>query len=154
MSARSPACRERLAHDIRNHSLAWSIAWADRAEIDSLNILNATMLAMRRAILGLAVVPGCVYVDGNRLPELRFHRHSIAGKAVIDGDAKIAAISAASILAKTARDDIMARLDRIYPEYAFARHKGYATAMHRDRLRTHGPCGEHRTSFAPAKGQA
>ncbi len=147
----SPRERDRLANDIRRHSLAWSVAWADTAEIDALNILNATMLAMRRAILGLRVQPGSVLVDGNRLPSLRFDNRRISGEAIVGGDARIPAISAASILAKTVRDEIMIGMDRLYPEYAFSRHKGYGTAVHRERLLTHGPCEQHRRSFAPVR---
>ena len=143
--------RARLADDIRRHSLAWSVAWADAAEIDALNILNATMLAMRRAILGLRVQPGSVLVDGNRLPSLKFEGRSISGEAVVGGDARIPAISAASILAKTVRDDIMVDMDRLYPQYEFGRHKGYGTAVHRERLVEHGPCQLHRRSFAPVR---
>ncbi len=143
--------RARLAEDIRQHSLAWAVAWADAAEIDALNILNATMLAMRRAILGLNVRPGSVLVDGNRLPSLDFDDRSITGEAIVGGDARIPAISAASILAKTVRDDIMVDMDRLYPQYEFGRHKGYGTAVHRERLVEHGPCQLHRRSFAPVR---
>ncbi len=143
--------RVRLAGEIRARSMAWSVAWADPAEIDALNILEATLLAMRRAILGLRVVPTRVQVDGNRLPRLRFGERVIDGEAVVGGDDRIAAISAASILAKTVRDGMMLELDRIYPCYEFARHKGYGTAVHRERLREFGPCREHRFTFAPLK---
>ncbi len=145
--------RDRLALEIRGSSLAWSVAWADRAEIDALNILHATMLAMRRAILGLRIFPVAVQVDGNRLPDLRFHERSVDGSAIVGGDAQIPAISAASILAKTTRDRIMVAMDELYPDYAFAQHKGYGTEMHRDRLREHGPCAEHRRSFAPVRAR-
>ncbi len=143
--------RDQLELRIRADAVASSVAWADRAEIDTLNILAATMLAMRRAILGLAVMPVAVQVDGNRLPNLHFHDRQVHGIAIVGGDADIPAISAASILAKTARDRIMVGLDRLYPDYAFAQHKGYGTEMHRDRLREHGPCGEHRRCFAPVR---
>ena len=143
--------RARLADEIRARSMAWSVAWADPAEIDALNILEATLLAMRRAILGLRVLPTHVQVDGNRLPRLRFGDRTIDGEAVVGGDDRIAAISAASILAKTVRDGIMVELDRVYPCYEFARHKGYGTAVHRERLREFGPCREHRFTFAPLK---
>ena len=106
---------------------------------------------MRRAILGLRVVPTRVQVDGNRLPKLRFGDRIIDGEAVVGGDDRIAAISAASILAKTVRDGMMMELDRVYPCYEFARHKGYGTAVHRERLREFGPCREHRFTFAPLK---
>ncbi len=145
------AARERIAARIRSESLAWSVAWADCAEIDCLNILGATMLAMRRAILGLAVVPGALQIDGNRLPNLRFYERQLDGDAVVRGDASVPAISAASILAKTARDGIMVRMDALYPDYAFAQHKGYATAMHRNKLHELGPCNLHRRSFAPVR---
>ena len=147
----SAAARERLEGEILAGALAYSVAWADRAEIDALNILRATMLAMRRAIIGLAVRPAAVQVDGNRLPNLCFNAYQIDGSAIVGGDATVAAISAASILAKTARDRMMVEMDRLYPHYAFAQHKGYGTEMHRDRLRKHGPCAEHRRSFAPVR---
>ena len=143
--------RIQLAGEIRARSMAWSVAWADPAEIDALNILEATLLAMRRAILGLRVVPTRVQVDGNRLPRLRFGERFIDGEAIVGGDDRIAAISAASILAKTVRDGMMIELDRVYPCYEFARHKGYGTAVHRERLREFGPCREHRFTFAPLK---
>ncbi len=143
--------RAQLADEIRARSMAWSVAWADPAEIDALNILEATLLAMRRAILGLRVMPTYVQVDGNRLPKLRFGDRIIDGEAIVGGDDRIAAISAASILAKTVRDGIMVELDRVYPCYEFARHKGYGTAVHRERLREFGPCREHRFTFAPLK---
>jgi ribonuclease HII len=143
--------RTQLADEIRVRSVAWSVAWADPAEIDALNILEATLLAMRRAILGLRVVPTRVEVDGNRLPKLRFGDRIIDGEAFVGGDDRIAAISAASILAKTVRDGMMMELDRVYPCYEFARHKGYGTAVHRERLREFGPCREHRFTFAPLK---
>jgi ribonuclease HII len=143
--------RTQLADEIRVRSVAWSVAWADPAEIDALNILEATLLAMRRAILGLRIVPTRVEVDGNRLPKLRFGDRIIDGEAFVGGDDRIAAISAASILAKTVRDSMMMELDRVYPCYEFARHKGYGTAVHRERLREFGPCREHRFTFAPLK---
>ena len=147
----SVARRERLDCEIRDSALAYAIAWADRAEIDALNVLGATMLAMRRAIIGLVVRPRAVQVDGNRLPDLCFHGYRIDGVAIVGGDATVSAISAASILAKTARDRMMVEMDSLYPHYAFAQHKGYGTQMHRDRLRKHGPCAEHRRSFAPVR---
>lgn len=147
----SAAVRERLATEICQSSVAWAIGWADRAEIDSLNILYATMLAMRRAVLGLAITPAAVLVDGNRLPCLDFHTRRLRGRAIVRGDAKIAAISAASILAKTARDAMMVEMDRLYPDYAFAQHKGYGTKVHRERLLRHGPCTQHRQSFTLKK---
>lgn len=143
------ARRTELACQIRATSLAWSVGWADPAEIDGLNILEATMLAMRRAILGLRLRPAYVVVDGNRLPDLRFHDGYIDASPVVGGDAKVPAISAASIIAKVRRDEIMQELDLVYPEYGFRRHKGYATEQHRDCLGQFGPCREHRRSFAP-----
>tara|TARA_R110002096_G_scaffold130643_2_gene279872 strand:- start:2801 stop:3403 length:603 start_codon:yes stop_codon:yes gene_type:complete len=143
--------RERLAVEIRRHALAWSVAWADPAEIDAINILAATMLAMRRAILGLRLIPTNVLIDGNRLPNLEFRRFAVGGEAVVGGDASVASISAASIIAKTTRDQMMAELDRIYPCYEFARHKGYGTEIHREKLREYGPCREHRQTFAPVR---
>ena len=141
--------RNELAAQIMVRSLAWSVAWADVAEIDTINILQATMLAMRRAILGLRITPAQVEVDGNRLPNLQFHGRLIDGAAIIGGDSKVAAISAASIIAKVRRDRIMHDMDGLYPQYGFRRHKGYATADHRNRLAEFGPCREHRRSFAP-----
>ncbi len=147
----SAARREELAHDIRQRAISWSVAWSDPAEIDALNILVATMLAMRRAILGLAVQPVAVRVDGNRLPDLRFGDNSIKGEAIVGGDDRVAEISAASIIAKTTRDRIMIDIDQMYPDYEFARHKGYGTEAHCQRLRQYGPCEHHRRSFAPVR---
>jgi ribonuclease HII len=147
----SPARRERLADRIRRDSMAWSVGWSDPAEIDDVNILAATMLAMRRAIQQLAIRPDGVQVDGNRLPDLRFDTGRVDGEAIVGGDGKVPAISAASIIAKTTRDGIMAFLDRVHPEYEFGRHKGYGTRRHLECLRQHGPCAEHRNSFAPVR---
>jgi len=143
--------RELLAGEIKARAVAWSVAWADPAEIDALNILRATMLAMRRAILGLSTTPNGVQIDGNRLPDLRFNNHRLEGEAIVGGDARVPAISAASIIAKTTRDRIMVEMDRLYPNYEFARHKGYGTEVHRERLQKHGPCEQHRRSFAPVR---
>ncbi len=143
--------RDVLAGEIKQHSLAWSVAWADPREIDAINILAATMLAMRRAILGLSVTPAIVQVDGNRLPNLRFDGKVLVGEAIIGGDDVVPAISAASIIAKTTRDRMMVELDRIYPCYEFARHKGYGTEVHREKLREFGPCRLHRQTFAPVR---
>lgn len=143
--------REELAVAIRQRAVSWSVAWSDPAEIDALNILVATMLAMRRAILGLAVKPAAVQVDGNRLPNLRFGCTNIKGEAIVGGDDKVPAISAASIIAKTTRDQIMVHIDQLYPDYEFARHKGYGTEAHRQRLQQFGPCEHHRRSFAPVR---
>ncbi len=136
--------RERLAVEIRAQATAWAIASADVAEIDALNILQATLLAMRRAVLALAVAPQQALIDGNHCPSL-----SCPARAVVGGDRDVAAISAASILAKTARDALLVELDARYPLYGFARNKGYGTAAHLAALLRHGPCPIHRRSFAP-----
>jgi ribonuclease HII len=145
----SAETRSRLAIEIRRRALCFGIGWADPAEIDALNILHATFLAMRRAILAMHVCPQRLIVDGNRLPRLEGLGTAVTARAVIGGDATEPAISAASILAKTARDEYMNHVDTIYPQYAFASHKGYATREHRRRLVEHGPCRLHRRSFAP-----
>lgn len=145
----SPECREELALAIRARSLAYAVAWADAAEIDRLNILGATFLAMRRAILGLRIRPLAIDVDGNCLPNLVFNGIQLYGTAIVGGDDKVAAISAASIIAKVHRDGMMRMLDRIYPAYGFSRHKGYATLEHRDCITRYGPCEQHRRSFRP-----
>lgn len=142
----SAAQRERLADAIRHHALAWSLGRADAEEIDRLNILQATLLAMRRAVEALAQVPDRVLVDGNVCPRL-----TLACEAVVRGDATVPAISAASILAKVARDAEMQRLHAVYPDYGFAGHKGYPTAAHLAALGRLGPCPEHRRSFAPVR---
>lgn len=147
----TPARREALGAEIRECSLCWSVAWSEPAEIDALNILEATMLAMRRAVLGLDLRPDEVRVDGSRVPDLRIPGGEIRGLAIVGGDASVAAISAASIVAKTTRDGMMRALDVVYPEYGFARHKGYGTVAHRERLLEHGPCPVHRRSFAPVR---
>jgi len=147
----SASRREALRDEIIRNAVSWSVAGADPAEIDAINILEATMLAMRRAILGLSVVPAAVQVDGNRLPDLQFQGRKLAGEAVVGGDAIVPAISAASIIAKTTRDRIMVEMDALYPDYEFARHKGYGTEIHRARLQEHGPCKQHRQSFAPVR---
>jgi ribonuclease HII len=140
------ADRAELAALIRSRAAAWAIAWADSAEIDALNILAASLLAMRRAVERLALAPQHIMVDGNRCP--RFAA-GLSFEAVIGGDASVPAISAASILAKTWRDAWMERLEPRYPGYGFAQHKGYPTAAHRAALRRLGPCAAHRRSFAP-----
>jgi ribonuclease HII len=137
--------REQLFPLIQERALAWSIAWATPAEIDELNILHATMLAMQRAVTQLSVVPEFALIDGNRCPP----GLPCASEAIIKGDLKEPAISAASILAKVYRDREMAELDQRYPDYGFARHKGYPTALHMERLRLLGPLPEHRRSFRP-----
>jgi len=142
----SAAARERLADAIREHAAAWCVAEASVAEIDQLNILQATMLAMQRAVAGLQVPPDDVWVDGNRCPNWAWR-----SQAVVKGDDKVAAIAAASILAKTARDRFMCRLHDDYPAYGFAKHMGYGTAAHLAALKAHGACPQHRRSFAPVK---
>ena len=141
--------RRALAAEIREKGLAWAVGWADVSEIDSINVLAASMLAMRRAILGLSVVPKLIKVDGNRLPCFEACGHSLAAQAVVHGDATVPCISAASIIAKVQRDRMMRRYDGFFPDYGFARHKGYATLEHRDCLRRLGPCEQHRRSFRP-----
>jgi ribonuclease HII len=138
------AARARLAIDIRAGALAWSVALADVGEIDALNILQATLLAMRRAVDGLAVAPGEVLVDGNQCPRL-----ACRVRAIVGGDRLVASISAASILAKTARDALLVDLDAAHPGYGFARNKGYGTPEHLAALDRLGPCAVHRRSFAP-----
>ena len=145
------AKRTVLAGEIRSRAMSWAVGWADPEEIDEVNILAATMLAMRRAIRYLPVVPGSVKVDGNRLPDLMFDGVLLDGEAIVGGDGKVDAISAASIIAKTTRDSLMEYFDRVYPGYGFAQHKGYGTALHLERLRQHGPCGLHRVSYAPVR---
>jgi ribonuclease HII len=140
----APLRREELAILIRERSIAWATGSADVAEIDAINILQATMLAMRRAVEALGVVPEEALVDGNRCPPL-----ACRTRAIVKGDRDIAAISAASILAKTTRDALLVELDRVYPQYGFAQHKGYGTPEHLAALERHGPCPLHRRSFAP-----
>lgn len=147
-----PERREYLAGLIEQRALAWSVAWADTAEIDRLNILGATWLAMRRAILGLRVRPLGVEIDGNCLPSLEFNGVTLPGRAIVRGDDTVRSISAASILAKVYRDRIMCRMDSLYPAYGFRRHKGYATREHRDCIERFGPCRQHRMSFRPFSG--
>ena len=136
--------REVLHDEILAHALCCSVAEASVEEIDRVNILQATMLAMRRAVQGLRLKPGKVLVDGNRLPAL-----DVRAEAIVKGDATVPAISAASILAKVHRDRWCDALDARYPQYGFAAHKGYGTAEHLAALQRHGPCPEHRRSFSP-----
>lgn len=142
--------REALAPLIRERALAWAVGIATVEEIDRLNILHATMLAMRRAVQGLAVPPDQVLVDGNRIPP----GLTVPARAIVGGDASEAAISAASILAKTGRDHEMMALAALYPQYGIAKHKGYPTAEHLAALRIHGPSPIHRRSFAPVAQSA
>lgn len=141
------ARRDSLARDIHQYARSWCVAQASVEEIDQLNILWATMLAMRRACEGLSCMPAEILIDGNRIPK----GLSRPAQAIIKGDARVAAISAASILAKTARDAYCMELHALYPQYAFDQHKGYGTALHRARLIEHGPCPAHRHSFAPVR---
>ncbi|RJF95408.1 ribonuclease HII [Noviherbaspirillum saxi] len=142
----SEAQREVLAEEIKLHALAWSIAFCTEAEIDQFNILQASMLAMRRAVEGLKTVPTLALIDGNRCPVM-----PVRSEAIIKGDDKVPAISAASILAKTARDASLLQLHQQYPVYGFDQHKGYPTALHLERLRLHGPSPVHRRSYAPVR---
>ena len=138
--------REELAIQIRSRAAAWAVASASVEEIDRINILRASLLAMRRAVEQLTIEPHEVLVDGLHCPELRF-----PARAIVDGDALVAEISAASILAKTARDALMVEMHALYPEYGFARHKGYPTRQHLEALRRFGVCPIHRRSFAPVR---
>lgn len=138
--------RAQLFDEIRAKALCCAVAEASVEEIDSLNILQATMLAMRRAVEGLRLKPGKVLVDGNRLPVL-----DVVAEAIVQGDALVPAISAASILAKVTRDRWCEEVDAIYPHYGFAAHKGYGTAEHLAALQAHGACPHHRRSFAPVR---
>ncbi len=138
--------RQQVAERIRNQSLAWALGRANVAEIDTLNILNASLLAMHRAVAGLTMAPDLVLVDGNRLPDWPY-----AARAVVRGDSCCEAIAAASILAKVQRDAELGDLERQFPGYGFARHKGYPTAVHLEALVRLGPCAVHRRSFAPVR---
>jgi ribonuclease HII len=142
----SASRREALATQVRAHATAWALGMASVEEIDRLNILQATLLAMQRAVQGLAMTPDLVLVDGNRAPRL-----SCPVRTVVRGDALIKSISAASILAKVARDAILQHLDGEYPGYGFAVHKGYPTAAHQRALEALGPSPVHRRSFGPVR---
>ena len=135
-----------LFDEIKEKALCWSLGRAEPHEIDELNILHATMLAMQRAVAGLSIVPEYVLIDGNRCPAL-----PMPSMAVVKGDSKVAEISAASILAKVTRDAEMAELDTVFPQYGFAQHKGYPTAFHLEKLAQYGATEHHRRSFAPVK---
>lgn len=140
--------KKRLAlySEIKEKALAWAIGRAEPEEIDQLNILHATMLAMQRAVAGLAIPPDFVLIDGNRCPSL-----AMPAQAVVKGDSLVAEISAASILAKVTRDAEMQALDKVYPDYGFAKHKGYPTPVHLEQLARLGPTPHHRKSFAPVR---
>jgi len=142
----SVARREMLAAEIRAAALAWAVGWADAAEIDQMNILQASLLAMRRAVLALNMEPDHVLVDGNQCPSL-----ACRVEAIVQGDCTVAAISAASILAKVERDALMQRCDQEFPGYGFGVHKGYPTQAHLRALEVHGVCAIHRRSFAPVR---
>ncbi|BBG59863.1 Ribonuclease HII [Providencia rustigianii] len=138
--------REKLFDEIKEKALCWCIGRAEPNEIDELNILHATMLAMQRAVAGLSITPEFVLVDGNRCPKL-----SMPSQAVVKGDSLVQEISAASILAKVVRDREMVELDKVFPEYGFAKHKGYPTAYHLEKLAQFGATEFHRKSFAPVR---
>jgi ribonuclease HII len=138
--------RDQLAPVIREHALAWAVAYAEVEEIDQLNILQATLLAMKRAVMALHIQPQQVLVDGLYCPQT-----GIPSQAIVKGDSKVAVISAASILAKTARDELMLKLHEQYPQYGFDGHKGYPTAAHLAALREHGVSDVHRRSFRPVR---
>ncbi len=142
----SEASRDALALEIKDRAIAWAIAECSEDEIDQLNILHASMLAMRRAVETLKTIPTLALIDGNRCPVM-----TIRSEAIIKGDDKVPAISAASILAKTARDAALLVLHAQYPHYAFDQHKGYPTALHLERLRLHGVSPVHRKSYAPVR---
>ena len=144
----SEKSREKLYELITNTALSWYVGRASVSEIDSLNILHASMLAMKRAVEGLATQPAFIYVDGNRLPAWQYH-----SKAVVKGDSRVAAIAAASILAKVTRDRELLDLDRLYPAYGFAAHKGYPTKAHLHALQQFGPSPVHRRTFGPVARQ-
>lgn len=138
--------REKLFDEIQEKALCWCIGRAEPEEIDEINILHATMLAMQRAVAGLSIVPDYVLIDGNRCPKL-----SMPSQAVVKGDSLVQEISAASILAKVIRDREMVELDKVFPEYGFAKHKGYPTAYHLEKLAQYGATEFHRKSFAPVR---
>ncbi|WP_457942230.1 ribonuclease HII [Caproiciproducens sp. LBM24188] len=134
--------RELLYDKIMETALSWSVAFATEKEIDEINILQATFLAMKRACDGLKIRPDFALVDGNRMPQL-----GVEAETIIRGDGLSASIAAASILAKVSRDRLMLEIDKLYPEYQFAKHKGYGTALHTELIRKYGPCPVHRTTF-------
>lgn len=138
--------RNKLALEIKSKALAWALGRAEADEIDQLNILQASLLAMQRAVQQLVVIPDFILVDGNKLPTF-----DIPAQAVVKGDSLVAEISAASILAKVARDQEMYQLHQQYPEYGFDKHKGYPTALHLETINNYGVLPQHRKSFAPVK---
>lgn len=138
----TPRRRDLLYEAITQEALAWSVAWAEPEEIDAINILQARMLAMERAIQGLSIPPDLALIDGNRSQGI-----TAPNQTVVKGDSKSASIAAASILAKVCRDRHMVEMDRQYPQYGFAQHKGYPTKLHYERLRQYGPCPIHRKTF-------
>jgi ribonuclease HII len=138
--------REQLADQVRDRAIAWSVVSIDAEQIDRINILQATMLAMQQAVEQLTVPPQHVFIDGNRCPKI-----NVPATAVVKGDSRVAEISAASILAKVERDAQMMVLHETYPQYGFDRHKGYPTKAHFEALAEHGPCPEHRTSYKPVR---
>src|SRR4051812_24268848 len=142
----TPKRRRELSEEIKEKALAWCVAVASLEEIETLNVRRAALLAMRRAVEGLCVTPDLVFVNGNLLPDL-----SVPAHAVVRGDDAIDCISAASIVAKVARDEAMQECHRQYPQYGFDSHKGYLTATHRAALKRHGPCPLHRKSYAPVR---
>jgi ribonuclease HII len=142
----TPKRRRELSEEIKEKALAWCVAVASLEEIEALNVRRAALLAMRRAVEGLCVSPDLVFVDGNLLPDLTVPAH-----AVVRGDDAIDCISAASIIAKVARDEAMLECHRLYPQYGFDSHKGYLTATHRAALKRHGPCPLHRKTYAPIR---
>lgn len=142
----SPKKRQSLSHEIKGKALAWCIATANLEEIEFLNVRNAALLAMKRAIEGLRIIPDLALIDGNLLPEL-----SIPTQAIIKGDETIDCISAASIIAKVARDEAMMECHRLYPQYRFDAHKGYMTAAHLAALQEYGACPIHRRTYAPIR---
>lgn len=151
--ALSAAARATLAPLIRARAVAWGVGMADAEEVDVLNVLGATWLAMRRALMALAVPPTLVRVDGNRCPSFDALGFACAGRPEVAGDRRVPEIGAASILAKTARDAWMVRAAQVYPGYGFEAHKGYPTTLHVQALASLGPCRLHRRSFAPLKSR-
>jgi ribonuclease HII len=147
----TPAARRRIAHEIRRHSLCFALAFADAREVDALNVLEASLLAMRRAVERLSVEPRHVIVDGNRPPSFGDRKARYSVEAHVKGDQLVPSVSAASILAKVCRDRLMRRSDRLYPGYGFASNFGYPTRAHIEALGRLGPCAIHRLSFGPVR---